>query len=171
LPATYAERPIDILFIGASSARRKKFFSQYASYFAAQKSFIYVPDTDRPFLAAESRTIDFASFVSLVKRSKILLNIHQDADPFFEWQRIVTLGIMQRTLVITDHCDSVPCMEPNVDYLDGPLETLPGLCEFALHNLREAECIVDRAYGKLRTQYPMEEILAKCWTALARTIS
>jgi len=64
----------------------------------------------------------------------------------------------------------VPCIEPNIDYLDGPLAALPALCEFALNDLQEAERIADHAYTKLKTQYPMEQILAKCWTALARTL-
>lgn len=169
-PASYAERPIDILFIGASSPRRNKFFSRHASYFAAKNSFIYLPDTTRPFLVTEPRTIDFAAFVSLVRRSKILLNVHQDDVPFLEWQRIVNLGIMQQTLVVSEHCEPVPCIEPNVDYLDGPSVSLPELCEFALNNLHDTECIVERAYTKLKTQYPMEQILAKCWTTLATVL-
>ncbi len=96
----------------------------------------------------------------------MLLNVHQDDVPFLEWQRIVNLGIMQRTLAVTDHCTPVPCLEPNIDYLDGTLASLPGLCEFALHNLDEAERMADRAYTKLKMRYPIEEILAKCWTTL-----
>jgi len=170
LPATYADRPIDILFIGASTPRRKAFFSKHASYFADKNCFIYLPDTNRPFLATESRTIGFATFVSLLKRSKLLLNVHQDDEPFFEWQRIVNLGLMQRTLVISERCETVPCIEANIDYLDGALATLPALCEFALNNLQEAESIADRAYTKLKTKYPMEQILAKCWTDLVRPL-
>jgi hypothetical protein len=171
LPAAYAERPIDILFIGTSSARRQDFFARNASYFATKNTFIYLPDGTSPFLSTELRTIDFSAFVSIVKRSKVLLNVHRDEAPFLEWQRIVTLGILQRTLVITDHCEPGPFIEPNVDYLDGPLATLPELCEGALRNPQEAEYIAHRAYTKLRTQYPMEQILGRCWTALAKTLS
>ena len=169
LPTSYTERPIDILFVGASSPRRKKFFAQHAAYFAAQNCFIYMPDTSSPFLANEPRTLDFATFVALVKRSKLILNIHQNDEPFFEWQRIVNLGIMQQTLVITDHCEPVPCVDANIDYLDGPLEKLPGLCELALHSPKEAERMATHAYTKLKMRYPLENILNKCWSALTRT--
>jgi hypothetical protein len=167
LPEAYADRPIDILFIGASSERRQKFFARHASYFANKETVIYLPETTRPFLTTEIRSIDFASFVALARRSKILLNVHQDDDTFFEWQRIVTLGIMQRTLVVTDHCEPVPCIEPAVDFLDAPLPLLPDLCETALRNISEVEALVDRAYAKLQKELPMEQVLAKCWTALA----
>ncbi len=94
LPVSYSDRPIDVLFIGTSSPRRNEFFAQNAGYFSSIKALIYMPDSRTPLRSDESRTVDFATFVALVKRSKILLNIHRDDVPYLEWQRIVTLGIM-----------------------------------------------------------------------------
>ncbi len=170
MPMNYPDRPIDILFVGTSSPRRQAFFSQNARFFAGKNTFIYMPDGDKPFVASESRTIDFSTFAALVRRSKVMLNVHRDDIPYLEWQRIVTLGIMQKTLVVTEHCQRGPCIEPNIDYLDGELRTLPAFCEFALTNLPMAEEIAERAHRKLQSLYPMRQILGSCWTALVSRI-
>jgi hypothetical protein len=111
-------------------------------------------------------TIDFSTFAALVRRSKVLLNVHRGDIPYLEWQRIVTLGIMQKTLVVTEHCQPGPCIGPNVDYVDGPLQALPAFCDFALTNINVAEEIAERAYHKLQMLYPMKEILGRCWSAV-----
>jgi hypothetical protein len=169
LPADYAARPIDILFVGTASSRREHFFARHAGYFAGKQAFIYMPDGNSPFLYSESRTIDFAAFVALVKRSKILLNIHRDEVPFLEWQRIVTLGILQKTLVITDHCEPGICIEPGIDYLDGSLDSLPQLCESALTDPRAAGSLATQAYQKLKDKYSLTDIVQRWWTAYAGT--
>ena len=166
VPSSYADRPIDVLFVGTSSPRRQEFFCQNAGFFSAKNTFIYIPDGDKPFAQNGPMTIDFSTFAALVRRSKVLLNIHRDDTPYLEWQRIVTLGIMQKTLVVTEHCQPGPCIEPNVDYLDGPLQALPAFCDFALTNIKVADEIAERAYHKLQMLYPMKEILGRCWSAV-----
>ncbi len=170
LPQIYSDRPIDVLFIGTASPRRHAFFANYAPFFSSKNTIIYMPDGHSPFLSQERRAVDFTTFVALVRRSKILLNIHRDNAPYLEWQRIVTLGIAQKTLIITDHCSPNPCIVPNLDYLDGPLEALPTLCDIALGNPAASEHIAAAAYHKMQTRYPMDQILGRCWTVLSKTV-
>ena len=169
-PTSYSDRPIDILFIGTLSPRRSSFFAAHAGFFASKKSFIYLPAGDSPFLPGQSRTIDFATFVGLAMRSKILLNIHRDTTPYLEWQRIVTLGILQKTLVITDHCKPEPCIAPNLDYLDAPLEALPALCDLVLSDPKTAGQIAQRSHDRLKATCPMDLVLGRCWTAMAEKL-
>jgi hypothetical protein len=82
----------------------------------------------------------------------------------------MTLGIMQKTLVVSESCQPSPWVKANSDYLEGPLEALPALCEFVLTHLEIAEDLTERAYTKLKTTYPMAEIVGKCWTALAASV-
>jgi hypothetical protein len=57
-----------------------------------------------------------------------------------------------------------------VDYLDGPLEALPALCDLALGNIEASEAIAHRAYAKLKSTYSMEQVVGRCFTALHKTI-
>ena len=91
--------------------RRQEFFARTAGFFSGISTFIYMPDGDSPFQKDETRTIDFSSFIGLVRRSKILLNVHRDNIPYFESQRITTLGLMQKTLVISEQCQRSPWVE------------------------------------------------------------
>lgn len=170
IPRSYSERPIDLLFIGTASPRRHEFFARNAAFFASKNSFIYMPDGHTPFLQAQPKTIDFAAFVAIARRSKVLLNIHRNDIPYMEWQRIATLGIMQKTLVITDPCEPGPCLEANLDYLEAPLAGLPALCELALGNDQAAGQIAERAYDRLKATCSLKEIVGKCWTAIARDL-
>jgi hypothetical protein len=170
VPSSYADRPIDILFVGTSSPRRSEFFAANAGYFANMETLIYMPEGDRPFVPNTSRTIEFAALVPLVRRAKILLNIHRGPHPYLEWQRIVTLGVLQKTLVVSDHCTPGPCVKPNLDYLDGPLEALPALCDLALGSINVSEAIANRAYDKLKSAYSTKQVVGKCFTALAAAI-
>ena len=170
LPSYYSDRPIDVLFVGTASSRRQEFLAQQAEFLSDKNTFIYIPDGDTPFQETSDSCIDFSSFVGLARRSKILLNVHRDNVPYLESQRIMTLGIMQKTLVVSESCQPSPWVKANSDYLEGPLEALPALCEFALTHLEIAEDLTERAYTKLKTTYPMAEIVGKCWTALAASV-
>jgi hypothetical protein len=97
----------------------------------------------------------------LIRRSKIVLNVHRDEHPYLEWQRVVTLGILQKTLVVSDHCQKSPVIEANVDYVDGPLEALPALCEYYLSDPERARQFAEGAYARLREGYPMSRILRR----------
>ncbi|MDD3609752.1 MAG: class I SAM-dependent methyltransferase [Halothiobacillaceae bacterium] len=160
-PASYAERPIDILFVGTISPRRERFFARHAAWFARYNVFIYLPDGSRPFVNEEARTLEFEHLTGLIRRSKIVLNVHRDEHPYLEWQRVVTLGILQKTLVVSDHCQKSPVIEANVDYVDGPLEALPALCEYYLSDPERARQFAEGAYARLREGYPMSRILRR----------
>ena len=168
-PQTYDDRPIEVLFIGTPSPRRYQFFAKHAKFFSSKETVIYFPEGNRPLLSDHSRTVDFATVAALTKRSKILLNVHRDDCSYLEWQR-VGMGIMQKTLVVTDICDKTPCLTANLDYLEGPLDALPTLCELALSNSLAAEDIAGGAHDRFRQSYPMDQIVGKCWTEMVRSM-
>jgi GT2 family glycosyltransferase len=167
LPGSYAERPIDILFVGTTSDRRSRYFAQNAAYFAGKHSFIYLPNGNRPFLRDDRRTIEFSTYAALARRSKILLTIHRDDAPYLESQRVVTLGIMQKTLVVAEQSEPLPHLVPNRDYLQGDLQCLTSLCNVALDNPDMMSEIAEKSYALLKRDCSMEDFIVKCWRHLA----
>jgi hypothetical protein len=117
----FTDRPIDILFVGTESARRKEFFARNAAYFAGKACFIYLPSGSDPFFSDSPATVGFEDLLGLAKRSKIVLNIHRDADQYLEWQRIVNIGIFSGAIVVSETCDSNPVLQPTYHYIDVPL--------------------------------------------------
>lgn len=158
-PDSYEARPIDILFIGTISTRRSLYFAQNASFFSSYNTFLYLPDGASPFRVEETRTLDFTRFAGLARRSKVLLNIHRDEESYLEWQRIVSLGVLQSTLVVSETCDYGAVVVPNMHYIDGPLNALTELCRYYLDNIDLAENFASRSYENFRARFPMKDIL------------
>jgi hypothetical protein len=165
-PKSYQERPLDVVFIGTASPRRKAFFARHARFFAGLETFIYLPEGDRPFLPGDKRALDFAALSGLIRRAKIVLNIHRDEYPYLEWQRIVNLGILQQTLVLSEHCDFCPALHANRDYLDLPLDLIPTVCAHYLAHPEEAERFALEAFTRLQTELAMDKVLARLFSVL-----
>ncbi len=165
-PERYRDRPIDIVFVGTASPRRKSFFARHAQFFSGLNAFIYLPDGNHPFVQNNIRTLDFATMAGLIRRTKIFLNIHRDEDNYLEWQRLVNLGIFQGTLVISEQSDFCPAISANGDYIDVPLELIPAACTCYLDNPALAEDFALQASGRLSKDLPMEKIIARLSAAL-----
>jgi len=166
LPGDYGARPFDVVFVGTASPRRKAFFARHARFFAGLNTFLYLPEGNVPFKDGQSRTLDFTALSGLVRRAKIVLNVHRDEQPYLEWQRMVNLGILQETLVISEHCDFCPALRANGDYIDLPLTLIPDVCSHYLAHPEEAERFALRACERLRRDLPMTRVLARLLAAL-----
>ncbi len=146
----YCSRPIDIMFVGTISPKREKFFAGNGEFFSKFNTFFYIPPGDTPFTREKSKTMDFNDMIGLARRSKIVLNIHRDMEPYFEWQRIVNLGIHQGALVISERCPYNPVVKPGVDFVDCFLEDIPWLCEYYLSHEGVAEEFSKKAMIRAR---------------------
>ena len=160
----YADRPIDVLFVGANSPRRGAFMAAHAGLFRDCETFFYMPESDVPLQKGDARCLGFEELIGLVRRSKILINIHQGENNYFEWQRIVSLGILQKTLVISETCNETPFVEPGRDYVDVPLENLAEQCLYFLAHPEEAESRAERAHARLCSTCRMSEVLGNVFT-------
>lgn len=130
----YSARPIDILFVGTESPRRKEFFARNAAYFSDKECFIYMPPGSDPFTPGSPATIGFQDLLGLARRSKVILNIHRDADQYLEWQRIVNIGVFSDAIVVSETCDSNPVLKPAYHYIDTPLDAMLDNVEQILSN-------------------------------------
>jgi len=141
----FLERPIDIAFFGNSSPRRDQFFARNAAFLAAYETFNYCRRSDRgPIL----RKTDDGALTRLAGHvsghSKIMLNIHREEFGYFEWHRMVRLGMCSGSLVVSDPCLPHPNFIANEHYLQESTRRIPDLLEWLLtteDGNREAERI------------------------------
>ena len=139
----FAERPIDICFFGNSSPRRDAFFARNASFLAELETFNYCRRPGRGPVRGESEDGALTRLAGHVSgHSKITLNIHREEFGYFEWHRMVRLGMCSGSVVVSD-----PCL-PNLHFVAGEhyfQETarhIPDLLEWLLRTpdgQREAE--------------------------------
>jgi len=127
-----AKRGIDIAFFGNASAHRERFFTKNAWFFAQHDCFLYYRKVESP-LAPKGTHAALSRIGSHVNaHSKIALNIHRDANGFFEWHRIVKQGIGTGAVVVSEPCDPHPLFKPGTHYLEESGRHILNLLEWLL---------------------------------------
>jgi len=159
----FADRPIDVLFLGTLSARREKFFAHTSRVLSNHICYLHLPEAQGPLLAGFNTPMDTATSVGLAQRSKILLNIHRGADRYFEWHRIVMHGIWNRALVVTEPCGDGPHFQPGVHFIEARLSQIPDVVEYYLTDPKgqaEAQALTLRGFQTLSEQCKLTDCLA-----------
>jgi hypothetical protein len=129
----FAARPIDISFFGTSSPRRDAFFARNAAFFADYETFNYNRRPDRGPIRSEGEDGALTRLAGHVSgHSKITLNIHQEEFGYFEWHRMVRLGMCSGSLVVSDPCLPHPDFVANEHYLQENARHIPDLLEWLL---------------------------------------
>jgi hypothetical protein len=124
---TWAERPIDILFLGTLTERRSKALASLASTLANYRCFVHAPTGFGGPLRGAKGQIDETHSRWLASRAKILLNIHRGEFPYFEWHRVVMLGAEQGTIVLSEPSLPVPGIQPDRHFLSSHVEGMPAI--------------------------------------------
>ncbi len=141
--SAFKSRPLDVNFFGNGSPRRNSFFARNAAFFSEYETFLYCRNAERgPLLGRgqESALTRLAAHVS--GHSKITLNIHRDDMGFFEWHRMVRLGMCSGSVVVSDPCLPHPDFVAGKHYFQEQARHVPDLLEYLLRTedgAREAE--------------------------------
>ncbi|MDE8348612.1 MAG: hypothetical protein POG74_03895 [Acidocella sp.] len=137
-----AERVLDIAFFGTASEHREKFFTKNAAFFADYEAFLYYRKVESPLLAKGSHAALARMAGHVAANAKLMLNIHRDDDGFFEWHRIVKLGMVSGAVVVSEPCPPHPVFKPGVHYLE----------ETGRHILNLVEWLLNTDEGKAKAQ-------------------
>lgn len=168
----FAARPIDISFFGTSSPRRDGFFARNAAFFADYETFNYNRRPGRGPIRSEGEDGALTRLAGHVSgHSKITLNIHREEFGYFEWHRMVRLGMCSGSLVVSDPCLPHPDFVANEHYLQENARHIPDLLEWLLRTkdgAREAErvranvnSVVANSFGTKHTVARMLRFLAQ----------
>jgi hypothetical protein len=127
-------RPIDIAFFGNSSSHRDHFFSRAASFLAGYECYLYYRRFSSPLTASHRDEILTRLAGHVGTWSKIVLNIHRDDYGFFEWHRIVQLGLACGSTVVSEPCLPHPIFKPNIHYFEEAGRHIPNLIDWLLQS-------------------------------------
>ena len=162
LEAPLEERPLDIHFIGTLNDRREQFFAQNAAWLSRYRCFLHIPPMGVPLIKGKDQALDTAAVTGLSRRSKILLNIHRDALPYFEWHRIIFHGLWQNTLVVTEPCHDIPGLIAGEHFIECPLPEMEERISWLLlspEGQSVAERVRQSGYQALRSKFRSVEIM------------
>jgi tetratricopeptide (TPR) repeat protein len=164
LEAPLRDRPLDIHFIGTLNPRRETFFAQSAVWLSQHRCFLHIPPMGTPLLKGQDQALDTAAVIGLSRRSKILLNIHRDELPYFEWHRIIFHGLWQNTLVVSEPCHDIPGLVAGEHFIECSLADMPSTIEWLLHTpdgQATAERIRHAGHQALRSQFNGSDIMTQ----------
>jgi hypothetical protein len=164
-------RPIDIAFFGATSPHREALLTRHAAFLAECNCFIYCRRAERPIMAdsQEATLTRLARHVS--GHARITLNLHRDAFGYFEWHRIVRLGLCTGSVVVSEPCLPHPAFRPGVHYFEETGRHIPNLIEWLLRSedgRQAARAVQQNARHLLARQFSAERNAAAVLRFLAR---
>lgn len=129
-------RPLDLCFLGTTSPYRARFFARNADRLGRYESFLYLRtgNAAEPMNTAtdEVKLVDVAQYVA--RNARVLLNIHRDEFPYFEWHRLVYQGMANGCAVVSEPCFANPEYEKGVHYLADESHRLMELLEWVLND-------------------------------------
>ena len=103
--------------------------------------------------------------------SKISLNIHQGEFGYFEWHRMVRLGMCSGSLVVSDPCLPHPSFIAGEHYLQESVRHIPDLLEWLLgtaDGAREAERVRGNVEALMASAYDAKRTAAQMLRFLSR---
>ena len=129
---TLFERPLDLTFFGAATPHRERFFARSARWSAQYYNMIYLRRArgalDSKNFGQETLEITKAATAS----SKISLNVHRNEVGYFEWHRIVDIGMASGAVVVSENCLRNPVFKDGTHYISENLRFFPDLIDWLL---------------------------------------
>src|SRR4051794_19738804 len=95
-------RDIDVLHLGIFSERRARIFAANAGLLSRWRCRLSLSDDHGPNYEAKANYTMGDAKWDLLRRSRVLLNVHVADRPYFEWQRIVQ-AICNGAAVVSEH--------------------------------------------------------------------
>ncbi len=150
--ATDTTRPLDVLFLGAATPRRVRELARCADVLWPRATKLILSDhTGGPNDRALPNFIVGEAKLDLLRRSRVLLNVHRSEELYFEWVRAVEAFHCGAVLVTEASVDYAPFV-PGRHFLAARLENLPDVLEAALDDDERLGSIRRAAYELLRTR-------------------
>ncbi|MGA2283484.1 MAG: glycosyltransferase [Candidatus Dormibacteria bacterium] len=152
------ERPTDFLFLGAVTQRRLKILSSMAPLLWDWTSDIRLFEFPRPMSEVRGSFLAGADKWDLLASSRILINIHRDDVPYFEWVRVLE-AVVNGCLVITEASTDYGTLEPGKHLIAVPAETLPSYAVSVITDEVLRSEMASAAYDFVRSELLLTTLL------------
>lgn len=169
-PRPQDARDIDVLFMGCATQRRTDALAAYADILWPYRNVVLLSDNAQPNSEPSASFVAHREKLELLGRSRVLLNVHQGGEAYFEWLRAVQ-AVACGCAIVTEHSLELDPLSPGEHLLAGSIESLGWLVAHLLDHEGERARLEHGAYELLRGELPLSapaERLAGCAEALAR---
>ncbi len=154
------ERDIDVLFMGSVTSRRSRLLASYARTLSRYRTELLISDNSRPnHMSSASYRADNDKW-ELLGRSKILINVHQEENPYFEWLRVVQ-AISCGAVVVSEHSVDFAPLVPGRHLLMGHAGSLHLLASVLLEDGHRRWRMQTDAYDTVRRDLTLAASVAR----------
>jgi hypothetical protein len=165
--AAAPERDIDVLFLGRFSDRRAVALSRYADVLERLRCHFLMSDNSRPNAAAGPAFATGEAKRLLLARSKVLLNIHGEDEPYFEWLRVAE-AICCGAVVVSEHSTDIEPLTWGHHVITGELDALGLLAATIVDDDGMRAEIAANAITQLKTHSPLSRAAQELLVAARR---
>jgi len=148
-----AKRDIDVLFLGAHTRRRTKYLNGCARVLARHRCYLLLSDNSRPNPGASTTFLAEGKW-DLLTRAKVVLNLHQGEEPYFEWLRVLD-AIHAGAVVVTEHSSGMAPLVPGEHLFAASPDSLPFVVDAAVRDEKRLERLRTQAYERVRSWLPL----------------
>ena len=124
-PEIFAERTYEIMFAGALNDSRARKLATLAPTLSKYDCFLHAPRLVGPLAAGNANAISSRDLGKIAQNTKILLNVHQGDSQYFEWHRLLLLGIAQGCVPVTEPCLDIGIVEVGEHYIAVEVGEMP----------------------------------------------
>jgi GT2 family glycosyltransferase len=124
------ERDIDVLFLGSHSPRRARYLNAYAPILSRWNCHLQISDNSAPNTGASTSFLTDQKW-DLLSRTKVLLNLHQGEEPYFEWLRAIE-AMHCGAVVVSEHSAAAGQFKPGQHIYFGAPESLGEMVDILL---------------------------------------
>ncbi len=158
-----AEARTDLLFLGAHTPRRGAILTGMAEDLAHLDATLVLSDNSRPNPGGSATFLAGAEKWEALSGARILLNIHQGSEPYFEWHRVLQAIHCGAAVLTEDSSDFAP-LEPGADFeMCAAPDLSRSLRDLAADEPRRSQ-MARHALERIRAELPMSETAARLAT-------
>jgi hypothetical protein len=152
-PSIAGPRDVDIAFLGSASERRNRLLASYAPQLARRRCRILLSDNSGPNDGRAPGFLAGAAKRDLLRRTRVLLNVHTGEQPYFEHLRAVE-AMLSGAVIVSEHGTGTEPLVPAVHFLSGRVETLGHLATELLEDDGRRRAL-QQAAAELMAAHPL----------------
>jgi hypothetical protein len=162
-------RSTDLLFLGSMTPRRDRILAEAAPLLWDCNADIRLFEFPRPMSQPRGHFVASDEKWDLLAASRVLLNIHRNEVPYFEWVRILE-AVVNGCLVVTESSTGYGPLIPGEHLIATPVETLGAYTASAMIDEGLRSELAAAAYDFVRTKLELKSLLEPICAHLESTV-
>ncbi len=149
-----AERDIDVVFMGCITPRRGRYLAGFATTFDGLATRLVISDNTGPNDRPSDRFVSGNDKRSLLSRAKVIVNLHQGEEAYFEWMRALE-AIHAGCVLVSEHATDHAPLVAGEHFLAAEAQSLGELASYLANEPQERLRLAANAYEMIRKHYPL----------------